>query len=51
MLLYPVLFGIRYYPTFFVISSIRPDNDSYPTGFWIITKLDLLGKWLEKRKT
>jgi len=41
---------IRYYPALFAISGIRPDNDSYPARYWIITKLDLLGKMIGKEK-
>jgi len=43
-----------FYPVsaaFFVLSGIRPDNNSYPAGYRIITKLDLLGNIIEKEKT
>jgi len=36
------------YPEYFVISGIRPDNDSNPAGFRIVTKLDLLEKMIGK---
>jgi len=45
---YPVSW---YYPAFFVMSGIRPDNDSNLAGYWIITELDLLGNIIGKEKT
>jgi len=38
----------RYYSTFFVICGIRLGNNSYLAKFQFITKLDLLGKMIEK---